>query len=108
MKLGQTLDTQEWCAIKIMKDVSSFEKLDKFLNEARLLSFCADSSIVGIKAVSISGTYCTAGHKRPVVYHVTRFAKYGEIYNLIKDTGSFAEPLARTYFVQLLRGTEGW
>ena len=105
VKLGQTLDTQEWCAIKIMKDASSLEKLDKFLNEARLLSFCSDASIVGIKAVSISGTYCTVSHKRPVVYHVTHYAKYGELYNLIKDTGPFSERLARTYFVQLLKGS---
>ena len=108
MKLCQILDTQEWCAIKIMKDMNSLDKLEKFLNEARLLSLCSESSIVGIKAVSISGTLISAGHKRPVVYHVTNYAKYGELYNLIKDTGSFSERLARTYFVQLLRGNKGW
>ena len=96
----------EWCAIKIMKDISSLDKLEKFMNEARLLSLCNEPSIVRMRGVSIAGTLVNqAGHKRNIVYHVTCYAKFGELYQIIKDTGSFSEPLARTYFLQLLKGT---
>ncbi len=97
----------EWCAIKIMKDMNSLDKLEKFMNEARLLSLCSEPSVVGMRAVSIAGTLVNQmGHKRNIVYHVTCYAKYGELYQIIKDTGSFSERLARTYFLQLIKGTK--
>ena len=108
VKLGQDMETMEWCAIKIMKDINSLEKLEKFMNEARLLSLCSEPNIVRMRAVSIAGTLVNqAGHKRNIVYHVTCYAMYGELYQLIKDTGCFSERLARTYFLQLLKGMCG-
>jgi len=90
-----------------MKDVSSIEKLEKFMNEVRLLSSSSWQNIVELQAVSINGILTNShGQKRNVVYHVTQFAKYGEIFQLIKETECFNEKLARTYFIQLLKGLE--
>ncbi len=90
-----------------MKDISSPEKLEKFMNEVRLLSSCTSAHIVEIQAVSINGTLITSqGQKKTVVYHVTQYAQHGELFRLIKETECFDEKLARSYFVQLLKGLE--
>ena len=88
-----------------MKDISSVDKLEKFMNEVRLLSLCYTPHVLGIEAVSISGTFVrTHGLKRQIVYHVTQYAKYGELFRLIKESECFDEILSRTYFLQLLNG----
>jgi serine/threonine protein kinase len=90
-----------------MKDVSSQEQLEKFMNEVRLLASCEFEHIVRIKAVSINGVFVNMhGQKKIVVYHVTQYARQGEFYRLLKETQWFDEKLARTYFVQLLKGIE--
>ena len=107
VKLGQHIGTKKLCAVKLMKDITSIDKLEKFMNEVRLLASCSSSQVVEIQAVSINGTLINShGQKRTVVYHVTQYAKHGELYRLIKETESFDEKLGRTYFVQLLKGLE--
>ena len=88
-----------------MKDISSLEKLESFMNEVRLLSCCTSPHVVEIQAVSISGVLVNSfGQKQTVVYHVTQYAKHGELFRLIKETECFDERLARTYYLQLLKG----
>ncbi len=107
MLLGQNLATKTLCAIKLMKDVTSLDKLEKFMNEARLLALCTSEHVIGLQAVFINGTLVNSrGQKRAVVYHVTQYASYGELYRLVKETEFFDERLARTYFFQLLKGLE--
>eukprot|EP00830_Metopus_es_P009140 TRINITY_DN18848_c0_g1_i2.p1 TRINITY_DN18848_c0_g1~~TRINITY_DN18848_c0_g1_i2.p1 ORF type:complete len:421 (+),score=57.94 TRINITY_DN18848_c0_g1_i2:49-1311(+) len=109
VKLGQATDSLEWYAIKMMKEhqVNSQEKLSYFMNEVRLLSQCCLPSIVEIISVSISGIYSKAsGGKKPAVYYVMRYAKYGDIFRHVRETGRFPEVLARTFFVQLIQGLE--
>ncbi len=106
--MAQAVDTMEWHAIKVMKEqqVNTPEKLAYFMNEVRLLAMCPSKHVVEILSVSISGTIVTpAGRKKPVVYYVMCYAKHGEIYRLVRETGRFAETLARTFFLQLLEGT---
>lgn len=107
VKLGQAMDSLEWYAIKMMKEhqVNSQEKLSYFMNEVRLLSQCCLPSIVEIISVSISGIYSkVSGGKKPAVYYVMRYAKYGDIFRHVRETGRFPEVLARTFFVQLIQG----
>lgn len=108
VKLAQAVDTLEWHAIKIMKEqqVNTPEKLSYFMNEVRLLSMSPNKHVVEILSVSISGMIATStGRKKPVVYYVMRYAKHGEIYRLVRETGRFSELLARTFFLQLLEGS---
>ena len=88
-----------------MKDITSIDKLDKFMNEVRLLSSSISTYIVEIQTVSVNGTFVSAsGQKKAVVYHATQYAGFGELYKLVKETGCFDERLARTYFLQLMKG----
>lgn len=107
MKLGQAIDTGDWYAIKIMKEhqVNTQEKMVYFMNEIRLLSQSYQKHIVEIIAASVSGTLIKArGEKRSAVYYVMSYARYGEIYRLIKETGRLTEIQARSLFTQLLHG----
>ena len=107
VKLGRDNLTQEWCAIKIMKKVTSTSELESFMNEVKLLSQCEFKHIVGIRSVSVSGILVKPSkQKQEIVYHVTNYAKYGELYSILKCIGPFSEKLARTFFTQLLKGTK--
>ena len=99
----------EWYAIKIMKEdqVNSAEKLSYFMNEVRILSQCQSpgKNIVDIIAASISGMMVkSSGRKKAAVYYVMSYARHGEIYRLVRETGRFTEILARTFFIQIIRG----
>lgn len=107
MMLGQRMETKALFAIKVMKDVSSAEQLEKFMNEVRLLASCEFEHIVRMEEVSINAVFVSArGHKKTVVYHATQCARHGEFYRLLKETQCFDEKLARTYFIQLLKGIQ--
>lgn len=107
VKLGQHIETKALYAVKIMKDVSSNEQVEKFMNEVRYLASCDYKHIIQVQTVSINAILVTAnGSKKVVVYHVTQYAKHGEFYRLLTETQYFDEKLARTYFVQLLKGIE--
>ncbi len=107
VKLARNVDTQEWCAVKIMRDVGSALKLQEFMEEVRLLAQCESRHVVRLQSVSITGVLVSPGATRKsVVYHITNYATYGELYQIIRETGAFTERLARTYFTQLLRGLE--
>jgi serine/threonine protein kinase len=92
-----------------MKDdcVNSAEKLEKFMNEVRLLSQCRHPHVVEISAVSLLGTLIKAsGSKKDAIYYAMPFVKFGELYKVIRETGPFQEELARTLFLQALSGLE--
>ncbi len=90
-----------------MKDVGTVQRLQEFMEEARLLAQCENQHVVQLQAVSVTGSLVgpRAGRKS-VVYHVTNYAAYGEFYKLIRETGALTETLARTYLRQLLQGVE--
>lgn len=102
------MDNGDWYAIKIMKEhqVNTLEKILYFMNEVRLLSQSFQKHIVEIIAASVSGTLVKArGEKKSAVYYVMCYARYGELYRLIKETGRLTEPQARSLFSQLLDGS---
>lgn len=75
------------------------------MNEVRLLAQSSDKHIVKIIAASVCGTLVkTSGRKKYVAYYVMPYAKYGELYRLVKETGRFSEMQARSFFCQLLDG----
>lgn len=86
-----------------MKDVNTVDKLDKFMCEVRILAQCDDKHIIGINAASVMGVY-TGLHKKPIVYHVTHYAKFGELFQFVQEIGPLSEKLARTWFHQILDG----
>ena len=107
VKLGQDLNTGDWYAIKIMKEhqVNTPEKLLYFMNEVRILSQSSQKHVVEIISASVSGTLVKSrGVKKTAVYYAMCYAKYGELYRLIKETGRVTEMQARSIFSQLLDG----
>ena len=106
VKLGKSLDTNEWCAVKIMKEMSSSSQLEAFMDEVRTLSQCENRQVIHLLSASISGSFSTPHSKKTMAYIVTSYAKFGEVYKLIRETGPLGEPLARTYFFQLIKGLE--
>jgi len=101
------MDSMEWYAVKIMKEqqVNTIEKLSYFMNEVRLLSECTHKNVVQIISTSISGTIVKpSGIKKSAVYYVMSYARYGEIFKLVRETGRFSEIQARTFFQQLIDG----
>lgn len=106
VKLAKVLDTKEWCAVKIVKDTSSSFQLNSFMEEIRILSQCKNIQIVNLLSASTTGCLVTDNSKKPISYIVTSYAKFGELYKIIQETGPLSEPLARSYFVQLLKGIE--
>ncbi len=101
------MEGTELFAVKIMREkhVNTPEKVEKFMNEVRLLSRCSSPNVVQIQHVSIAGTLVkSCGSKRPAVYYVMRYAVYGEIFSMVQDRGRLTEQLARTFFVQIIKG----
>ncbi len=87
--------------------MASFRDLTGFMDEVRLLSLCNHPHVVSLRAASVVGTLTRAsGTKRNVAYHVTDYARFGELYKLVKKTGPLPEQVARAYFRQLLAGLE--
>lgn len=85
--------------------INTTDKMVCFMNEVRLLTQVSQKNIVTIIAASVSGTYIkNNGNKKNIAYYIMSYAKYGEIYRLIRETGRFNEIQARSFFVQLLDG----
>lgn len=80
--------------------------INAFTEEARILSLCKDRQIVKLLSASTKGCLITEGSKEAIWYIATSYAKFGELYKVIQETGPLDEPLARTYFFQLLKGIE--
>ena len=106
MKLGKIIGTKEWCAIKIMKETESTLQINSFMDEVRLLSQCKNRQIIQLISASTKGCSVTTKSKKFIFYIATTYAKFGELYKIIREMGPLDEPLARTYFFQLLKGIE--
>lgn len=89
-----------------MKEISSISQLDAFMEELRILSKCENRQIVKLISASLSGVLITQASKKSIVYIALSYAKFGELYKLIQETGPLSEPLVRTYFFQLLKSLE--
>eukprot|EP00826_Nyctotherus_ovalis_P006287 TRINITY_DN11471_c0_g2_i1.p1 TRINITY_DN11471_c0_g2~~TRINITY_DN11471_c0_g2_i1.p1 ORF type:complete len:377 (-),score=74.05 TRINITY_DN11471_c0_g2_i1:75-1205(-) len=103
VKLGKSLSTKEWCAIKIMKGESS--QINSFMEEVRIMAQCKHSNVLGIIAASSTGCLMPKA-KKGISYIIMSYAKFGELFKIIQDTGPLNETLARSYFLQLLKGIE--
>jgi len=109
VKLCSNLDNTEWFAVKIMREehINTPEKIEKFMNEIRILSQCNNSHIIQILRVSLSGVLKKAdGTKKLAVYYVMKYAFFGEIFSLVQEKGRLPENLVRTFILQLLDGLQ--
>lgn len=107
VKLSQGIDDSQWYAIKIMKDdsINTHEKLEKLMNEVRLLSQCSHPNVVELLSISVTGTLVKAsGYKKHVIYYVMPYMVFGELCKIMYETGRFQEVLARTFFTHVISG----
>ena len=108
VKLSEDLGDGEMVAIKMFKNkqMDRCEKLDRFMEEVRILAQCSHKNIIKILGACISGTLIRGdGSKKSLSYIVLKYAKFGEIYRLINLTGKFSERMARTLFTHIIDGT---
>ena len=98
--LGINLEKNTYCAIKMMKknEVNSVHKLQKFLNEVKLLSEAKHKNIIELLYVNIDAEYSDQWATSKVVYYAMKFAENGELFNFVDNTPKFSEELARFYF----------
>ena len=111
VKLGLDAKLNEWLAVKILLKrkaaTPSSDFLKNFVNEARILSICDHPNIISLKRVSISGNLVDFSQKQEngrIAYYVTNYAKYGELFKVIKKMGALSESIARAFFLQILQG----
>lgn len=64
-------------------------------------------SIIQISDFQVGGIYRSPdGTARRILYYVMKFASYGELHRLIKDSEMFTEKLARIIFRKLILAIE--
>jgi len=80
-------------------------KLNSFIEEARIISQCKHPHIINILSASSTGCVIPKSRK-PIAYIAMSYAKFGELFKIIQETGPLNEILTRTYFFQLLKGIE--
>ena len=110
------LATNERVAIKIMNEKEGEDcrhkqydsKLLKlFLNEIEMCLKAHHRGVIQITDFQVGGVYRSPdGHARRILYYVMKFASYGELHRLVKDSEMFSEKLARMIFRKLILTVE--
>ena len=76
-------------------------------NEVTIMRDLAHTGLIQMFDFSDSAEYILAnGSKMNVYYIALEYAQYGELFELIANTGKFSELFARYYFHQLIDGIE--
>ena len=104
------IETDERVAIKILRERNNIDriKLDKFLEEVRILTDVDHENVISIKYINMHGIYRkSTGQGFRVVYYVMELAEYGELFNLLQNC-RLSEKLARFYFLELISGSKYW
>ena len=89
-----------------MKSTESVSELNSFTEEVGILSQCNNQQIIKLLSASTKGCLIMSHIKKTISYIVTSYAKFGELFKVILETGPLEEALARTYFLQLIKGIE--
>ena len=110
VKLGEHLETGVRYAIKvhktpeegldrediedILKEVRSIVKLQSHPNIVKIIEFIPETQV-----------HYHDGKTKQVMYVIVEeFAKGGELYQYVADSGYFREPIARYFFQQIVEG----
>lgn len=106
------LTTNQRVAIKIMNEKENEDSrikqydsklLKSFLNEIRMCAKSRHRSVIQVTDFQVGGIYRSPdGHALHILYYVMKFASYGELHRLIKDSEIFSEKLARVIFRKLI------
>lgn len=107
VKLARDLRDDALVAIKIWKrNISINDSLKNFMNEIFVLHSLNNKYIVNIFFVSYNGIYVKSNGKKitNVIYYVMQYAKCGELFRIIKETGKLSENLSKYLFLQLIQG----
>lgn len=116
VRMAIDLATNQRVAIKIMNEKESedlrFKQYDSkllksFLNEIHMCAKARHRSVIQITDFQVGGIYRSPdGHARRILYYVMKFASYGELHRLIKESEMFSEKLARIIFRKLILTVE--
>ena len=81
------------------------QSLDNFLNEVQILLEAQNKKVVKLIRVSINGELKkSCGTISKVFYYVMEFAENGELFKTLQICPGLPEPIARHYFVSLIKG----
>jgi BR serine/threonine kinase len=109
VKLG-TDDKDNKFAIKIMKrqnDKNGKELNKLFMNEVNIYKQLVHQNIIKLHEYSEKAVaHKPDGSTINVNYMAIGYADFGEIFDIIAETGEFEDKLARSYFHQLISGVE--
>lgn len=109
--LGEDRETGERVALKILKQrnqisTSMVRQVEREINAMSALGTDCPY-IIGLKDVLYNAVYTKKnGQKQESMLIALELATGGELFEFLSFTGAFEEKLARTYFVQLIKGLE--
>lgn len=104
VKLVEDITTGEQSACKVFKGEYTDKTLTTFKKEQYITQALAQENILPVKFAGcgpIDGGDIETTEPN-VLYMLMDVAKHGEMFDIVANTGSFSEPVARHYFKQLL------
>ena len=103
VKLAEHSETGKECALKIMERNDDNSIKNAFESEVTIMQELDHSGFIKMIDFSYSAVYTDSnGNKLNVYYISLEYAKYGELFDIIVNTGSYSELIARYYFRQLI------
>lgn len=110
VKLAKHKDTGKLVALKIIKDdaLENSSSMNTFKNEVEIMQEISHPNIINLLSSSSDGVLKNQNGttKDGVIYLTLELASGGELFDFIAQTGSFAEPVARYYFHQIIDAFE--
>ena len=106
MKFGYDPEKKLYCAIKMIKYDEPTLNLKNLQKEIAVLSSLTHPHIVNLIEFIEKVDYIKRnGTKKSVLAIVMELVPGGELFEYVADSGRFSEPVARTYFHQLIEST---
>lgn len=109
VKLGINKENDETCALKIMKRDEKLPEafFNLIQNEVDILKSLSHKHIIKfIEYYERHDELKEDGTRKNVFCIVLEFAKNGELFHYLADSGAFPEPISRYYFHQLIDAIE--
>jgi serine/threonine protein kinase len=107
VKLGVDPTTGQHVALKIMKKnkfTLRSSQMRQVKAEIDAMSKIQHKNVIQLYEVDLSAKYPKKGGSMDVMLVVLELATGGEYFDFLSYTGCFEEPIARTYFTQLIEG----
>lgn len=107
VKLGFDPTVGKYCAIKMIKHDHPSLNLEGIEKEIKVMKFLSHPNIVNMIEYVPSADYGKKnGKSYKVLAIVMELVPGGELFEYVADSGRFSEPVARTYFQQIIETLE--